>query len=98
MGQIRYDGMVFQFDDRVLAHLQVVIGQKLRRREPFFLRWTPQPGEVRGGRHVIWIDNGIPLHIDYTDEAEPAVNRRWIEALAESSMSNAGLLLSAEPA
>ena len=37
MGTLTYDSkLAVSFDDRILAHLQVVIGNKLRRGEPFF--------------------------------------------------------------
>ena len=37
MGTLRYEMEEFSFDDRVLAHVQIVISTKLRRGENFFL-------------------------------------------------------------
>ncbi|KTS55178.1 ATP-dependent DNA ligase, partial [Microbacterium testaceum] len=40
MGKFIYEGGVRnEFEDRLLAHLQVVIGNKLRRGEPFYFVW-----------------------------------------------------------
>src|SRR5690606_11550369 len=37
-------GIEISFDDRVLAHLELVINAKLRRRESFMLSWRDSPG------------------------------------------------------
>ena len=39
MGSLTYDGIVVQFEDRVLTHLQIVIVQKLRKGESFLMSW-----------------------------------------------------------
>ena len=50
MGRLIYDNTTaVEFDDRVLAHLQLVIGTKLRRGEGFFLNWKDDPS-VGDGR------------------------------------------------
>lgn len=96
MGYIQYDGEEYDFDDRVLAHLQIVISTKLRRHEDFFLSWT-QPLERGSGRHAIWIDNGIPLHFFYSGSRPASINRDWLDALILSASQSSGLLLSDEP-
>ena len=41
MGTLTYDSKLSaSFDDRVLAHLQIVIWAKIRRGEPFSFTWT----------------------------------------------------------
>ena len=47
--------MEIQFDDRVLAHVQIVMSAKLRRGENFFFSWRDSPA-VGDGRSAIWID------------------------------------------
>jgi hypothetical protein len=96
VGLLMYDGEEFDFDDRVLAHLQIVISTKLRRREDFFLSWS-LPIERGSGRHAIWIDNGVPLHFFYSGSRPASINRDWIEALLLSSARASGLQLSDEP-
>jgi hypothetical protein len=96
VGLLMYDGEEFDFDDRALAHLQIVISTKLRRREDFFLSWS-LPIERGSGRHAIWIDNGVPLHFFYSGSRPASINREWIEALLLSSARASGLQLSDEP-
>jgi hypothetical protein len=97
VGHLRYDGDRFEFDDRLLAHLQVVIGLKLRRSESFFLSWTPKAlsGE---GRHAVWIAPGVPIHFAYSGSRPPSINREWVEALALAANSSAGLVITDEVA
>jgi hypothetical protein len=97
VGTLFYDGEEFDFDDRVLTHLQIVISTKLRRREDFFLSWT-QPMERGSGRHAIWIDNGVPLHFYYNGSRPASINREWIEALLNAAGMASGLQLMDEPA
>ena len=97
MGVLQYNDEEFDFDDRALFHLQIVISTKLRRGEDFMLSWT-QPIERGSGRHAIWIDNGIPLHFYYNGSRAAAVNREWIEDLLLSSTRAGGMVLGDEPA
>ena len=96
MGFLQYDGEEYDFDDRVLMHLQIVISTKLRRHEDFFLTWV-QPAERGSGRHAIWIDNGVPLHFFFTGSRAAAINREWLEQMISSASSASGLLLGDEP-
>ena len=48
MGVLNYGGTDYLFGDRLLAHLQVVITTKLRRRESFALSWVPDGDGGRG--------------------------------------------------
>lgn len=84
MGTLRYEVEEFAFEDRVLAHVQIVIGTKLRRGENFFLTWS-LPTSAGSGRHALWIDKGIPIHISYSGSRPPVINREWVEALIRSS-------------
>lgn len=92
MGHLQYGTESFAFDDRLLFHLQVLVGLKLRRREAFVVSWRPgsQTGE---GRHAIWIDNGVPIHFAYSGGRTPALNREWMEHLVASANSSGGLNL-----
>jgi hypothetical protein len=96
VGYLQYDGEEYDFDDRVLMHLQIVISTKLRRHEDFFLSWV-QPAERGSGRHAIWIDNGVPLHFFFTGSRPASINREWLDQLILSAAQASGLLLSEEP-
>ena len=92
MGNLHYYSQVFPVEDRTLSHVQVVVGVKLRRHEPFFLSWTS--GSAQGsGRHSLWIDRGVPLHFEYIGNRHPAVNREWIEQLITAANGPAGVNL-----
>lgn len=95
MGTLRYDDEEFVFEDRMLAHLQIVISSKLRRSENFFLTWAAPVGSGND-RHAIWIDNAIPLHITFSGSRPPQINREWIESLMISSATG-GVHLAEEP-
>ena len=61
VGKFIYEGGVrTEFDDRVLSHLQVAIGTKLRRNEPFYFTWH---GDVStgGGRTTVWVHAAASL-------------------------------------
>lgn len=97
MGSLNYGaGSSIEFDDRVLAHLQVVMSAKLRRSEGFFFSWAKDPA-VGGGRTSIWIAPYIPLEFAYKGDRMPSLNRAWLEEMAVSAGTNQGLVLTPEP-
>ncbi|UYK41002.1 hypothetical protein [Microbacterium terricola] len=95
MGTLFYDGSHFALDDRLLAHLQIIISLKLRRNEGFFISWTT--GVDNGsGRHAIWIDNGVAIRLQFDGTRPPAINREWAESLAMAANTNNGLVVTNE--
>jgi hypothetical protein len=97
VGTLSYDSSYkAEFDDRVLAHLQIVIGAKLRRGESFHFSWRNE--QVTGqGRTTIWLHPTVPLIYSYLGSRTPTINRHWIEALMTSANSVAGLQIVPEP-
>ena len=95
MGHLLYGPRPYELDDRLLAHLQVVVGMKLRRGEKFFLSWR-NPADRGGGRQSIWIDNGVHLAFEYDGSSIPSINREWAETLANSAGTNFGLQVTNE--
>jgi hypothetical protein len=97
MGKLTYDSsLTVDFDDRVLAHLQLVIGAKLRRGESFYFSWRDDP-LTGGGRSTVWVHPGISLIYKYFGSKVPTLNREWVEALSISANSASGLQVIAEP-
>ena len=98
MGKILYgdSGVEIIFDDRAMAHLQLVIGAKLRRGEGFFFSWKDDVS-VGDGRSAIWIDKGIPLYFRFSGSRPIAMNREWLELLTQSANSTQGLVFMPEP-
>lgn len=90
MGTLNYGPRQYKLDDRLLAHLQVLISIKLRRRENFFLSW-PKGVADGSGRISIWIDNGVPISCEYEGGKVPAIQREWVESMAEAAGSSLGL-------
>lgn len=96
MGYMIYDGTArITFDDRVLAHLEGVIVNKLRRKESFAMSWREAP-EGGDGRSTIWLDVALPLRFRYDGSRSPQISREWIERLATSAPSATGLIVTSE--
>lgn len=96
MGKLRYGVGVYELDDRVLAHIQVVVGLKLRRGENFFLSWRNPQTDGAGRRQSVWIDNGMHLAFEYESATMPPINREWAETLASSAATTFGLQVTDE--
>lgn len=95
MGKLVYGTTVYELNDRLLAHLQVVVSTKLRRGENFFVSWR-NPVAAGSGRQAVWIDNGLHLGFEYDGGTLPAIRREWVEALAASAATGMGLQLTDE--
>ncbi|MDJ0377207.1 ATP-dependent DNA ligase [Cryobacterium sp. PH31-L1] len=95
MGSLTYDRVVVEIDDRTLAHLQLVIAQKLRRGESFLLSWQDSAA-VGSGRSSIWLNPAIPLYFKYAGGQAVTLNRQWIEDLSRSANSAQGLVIVSE--
>ena len=97
MGTLTYDStLAADFDDRTLAHLQMVIGAKLRRNEAFYFSWKDD-ASIGNGRSVIWIHPTIPLAFKFFGSRAPAINREWIDDLMLYANSPNGLVITPEP-
>lgn len=95
MGVLVYDGEGFEFEDRVLAHIQAVITVKLRRREPFLLSWTTEHSTP--AKHSVWIDNAIPLRYSFSRNSAERLNDAWLELMMEMASRSAGVIVPPEP-
>ncbi|MCX7522464.1 ATP-dependent DNA ligase [Microbacterium sp. STN6] len=98
MGKLTYDStLTIDFDDRVLAHLQMVIGAKLRRNEAFYFSWKDDTA-IGDGRSTLWMHPTIPIYFKFAGGKQPSINRRWVDALMMTANSPSGLQLVPEPA
>lgn len=98
MGKLTYDSsLTVDFDDRVLAHLQVVIGAKLRRGDSFLFS-RKDHAAIGDGRTTIWVYPGAPVVFKFFGGRHPGINRHWIDALMLTADSAQGLQLVPEPA
>jgi len=97
LGTLTYDSkLTATFDDRLLAHLQVVIWAKVRRGEQFSFSWS-ETASHGSGRTSIWISPNISLAFQYFGSRPPALNRLWLDALTKSANSPSGLHILPEP-
>lgn len=95
MGSLRYDNENYRFDDRVLAHVQIVIAQKLRRHEGFLMSWRISI-EEGSGRTSIWLNSAIPITFTFEGSRAVTLNREWLQILMLSADSPGGLVVTPE--
>jgi len=95
VGTIAYDGMLIKFDDRLLAHLQIVIMQQFRRRESFAMSWLDALS-VGDGRSSIWLHPEGDVYFKFEGSRTPAINQEWLDRLTASARSSQGLIVVAE--
>ncbi len=98
MGKFIYDGSTkVDIEDRALAHVQVVVGTKLRRGEAFYFTWR-EDASVGDGRTSVWLHESIPVVYRFSGSRRPELNTAWLDALAYTANSSAGLHVVPEPA
>lgn len=88
-------GFEIESDDRSLAHLQIVLGCRLRRRDSFFFSWINDVS-CGSGRASIWLDHTIPLYFVFDACGRHDINRDWIDQL-NSSAGTLGVMFTPEP-
>jgi hypothetical protein len=92
MGNISYDGTVVEFEDRLLAHLQIVIVQKFRAGEAFLMSWL-DPISIGDGRSALWLTPSSPIHFKFLGSRAPTIDRQWLDLLTRSASSGPGLIV-----
>ncbi|MDQ4215586.1 hypothetical protein [Microbacterium capsulatum] len=97
MGIVYYGGAEspIHIDDRVLAHLKVVIATKLRRNESFTLSFQHGQDEPTG-RTTIWLNPAIPLRFVFDEPEPPELDPELINDLANSANTSGGIALKRE--
>lgn len=85
-----------EIDDRLLAHVKIVIITKLRRGQAFAFSFEH---DIDGddGRSTIWVHPSIALHFKFDESLQPDINRSWLEVLMTAANSGDGLRLIPEP-
>jgi hypothetical protein len=96
MGRLAFGSETVTLDDRLLAHLEVVMVTKLRRREPFILTWTVDPS-LGSGRVSRWVGVSTSWDIRYQSRSSGPLNPAWIERLMATANSPGGLRIVPEP-
>jgi hypothetical protein len=96
MGRFIYDTMAnaVDIDDRTLAHLRIVVMNKLRRSESFMFDVEVGDGS---GRRSFWIHPSVPMQFHFFGSRHPRINRLWVEELMQVASGPNGLSLVPEP-
>lgn len=97
MGRFIYDvaANAVDVEDRTLAHLRIVIMNKLRRSESFMFTLDLDSEGI--SRRSFWMHPAVPLQFAFHGSRDPRINRMWVEALMNSASSPNGLFLVPEP-
>lgn len=95
MGKLHYGSppASFEFDDRTLAHVELVVLAKLRRQESF--AFTVEGTD--GARDTLWINAASTLRFEF-GSATTDINREWLDELIDSANTTAGMKVVPEPA
>lgn len=97
MGAFIYEGTTtFRTDDRTLAHLRIVISNKLRRSEPFHFTWA-EDVSVGGGRTTVWLHPDASLVYTFHGGQKSTINHAWLKTLTVAAESVRGLRVVREP-
>lgn len=84
-----------RIEDRMLAHLKVVLATKLRRNESFTLSWQHREGE-QAGRSTLWLHPSISLRFVFDEAEEIVLSQNWLAELSMSASSSGGIRLTDE--
>lgn len=95
MGFLSYENHTLEIDDRTLAHLHVVIVNKLRHGQSFAMSWRDAQ-TAGGGRTSVWIHPASNVLFHFDGSRAPALNRDWLADLATSADSSRGLIVEPE--
>ncbi|MBB2975299.1 hypothetical protein FHX49_000865 [Microbacterium endophyticum] len=97
MGRFIYDttSNSVDIDDRTLAHLRIVVMNKLRRSESFMFDVEVGDGS---GRRSYWMAPSVPIQFHFYGSRTPQINRAWVEDLMLAASGPNGLSLTPEPA
>ena len=87
-------GSSIDLDDRTLAHLRIVIMNKLRRSESFMFDVEVGDGS---GRRSFWMSPCVAIEFHFFGSRTPLINRVWIEELMQIASGPNGLTIGSEP-
>lgn len=95
MGTISYDGWAIEFDDRLLAHLHLVIVRLFRSQESFAMSWLDALHDG-DGRSSIWLHPDGDIHFRFAGSRTPQIDPAWVQRLTDSARGSQGLIVTGE--
>lgn len=92
MGRLLYGSSAppVELDDRLLQYIQIITATKLRRNESFAMTVVRDDAL---GRETLWMQPAIPLRFVFTHAEAGAVERGYLQQLAQAASSAAGLTI-----
>lgn len=87
-----YGGWTIEFEDRLLAHLQLVIVQRFRSGDRFAMSWVDGV-HAGSGRSSIWLHPEGHLYFRFAGSRQPEIDPDWVRQLTESAQSSRGLIV-----
>jgi len=96
MGRFIYEssGNSVDIDDRILAHLRIVVMNKFRRSESFMFDVEVGDGS---GRRSFWMSPSVPVQFHFFGSRPARINCEWVEELMLVASGPHGLILVPEP-
>lgn len=92
MGTLAHGNVSVDFEDRLLAHLQVVIVNRFRRNQPLVMSWLDALS-VGDGRSSLWLTPSLPVYFKFAGSRQPAIDTEWLDQLTVSAASSTGLII-----
>lgn len=86
-----------QIEDRILAHVKVLTGSKLRRNEPFLLSWN-ESSEEGHGRSSVWMHPNVDLIYRFDGGRAPELDNTLLDQMASEAASQTGVHVEASMA
>lgn len=83
-----------KMDDRVLAHVKVLVVSKLRRNEPFLLSWV-ESAENGHGRASVWIHAGADLVFRFDGSRQADLDKELLDSMSSEALGPTGLRVDA---
>jgi hypothetical protein len=96
VGMLMYaDTAGIQVEDRLLEHIRLAVGQRLRRGESFMLNLTTDDNG-NSLRRNLWISPSIPLQFVAFGSRTPQINRTWVQAMGDTEDSTGTMTVMTE--
>jgi len=81
-----------EIENPLLAHLQILILNTLRKNHPLLMSWLDSP-RIAKGRSAVRLGPTIRLYFEFAGSRSPQIDPAWLRALTESGESSTGLIL-----
>lgn len=92
MGTLSYGPWSAEFEDRLLAHLQIVVVNKFRRGESFLMSWIDSTA-IGDGRSALWLTPATPAHFRFSGTGAGDIDPAWLRRLNASAATPNGLVV-----